>query len=724
MTASAVHTVVARLRRRHGGALVRTTDAGYLVPLEVATDADPSRGRRLGRRPRCERVREALELWVGDTAYGAARQRARRAHPPRRVHRRARADLATVLLGAGREADALEALALARALVVADPLDEAAAVLAMQAAYRRGRQGEALEVYDTCAARCATSRGLPAVRSASCTPASSPTTPPSATRRAHLRARRRRVGDNPRTRATPCTPVGSCPSPPLPRWAARPTWPRSSTRWPTGGGSSRSPDPVGWGSPGSSPTSAPRSARKARWSTSRWAPSGAGGREPAAGVAVTTGVPLDGDDQVAGLVAALRFATATVLADEAEWVLESAAELAAALLAGCPGLRVVVTSRIPLSVVGERVVELAPLPTGPEGPTRRLRLPRGPDPRRAPRRPGQDPPTPRLTEAELRVLGGWPAASTACRSPSSSSPGPGPEPLGDLFEWPRHPLDLAAYERGRPTATSRCATPSPGGWSGSTPTPASSCAGSASSSDPSRPRPRAVVGPGAADVERAVRVPARHNLLRVERTATRLSFRMLRIVRDLALDELADAGESTPAAGGTGGGSPGSGATPAVRRPRRARRPHPRRPPRGPRRRPGPPRRPRRRRPRPRLTRRWQLVETIATGLRWTTRLLVRPGITPVQRARLRVSRAGFLQGADWARPSTSGCAPTSPTTPSGRPARARQRDHRVRLGRPREGAARIDDALEAAARAPYLLPEVVAAAAVFDATEGDRRPR
>ena len=82
----------------------------------------------------------------------------------------------------------------------------------------------------------------------------------------------------------------------------------------------------------------------------------------ASALAVTTGVPLAADDSVASLVRALQTSDLVVLVDEAEWVLGPAAELTRAILAGCPGVRLVVTSRVPLSVVGERVLPLGPLP--------------------------------------------------------------------------------------------------------------------------------------------------------------------------------------------------------------------------------------------------------------------------------------------------------------------------------------------------------------------------
>ena len=160
---------------------------------------------------------------------------------------------------------------------------------------------------------------------------------------------------------------------------------------------------------------------------------------------------------------------------------------------------------------------------------------------------------------------------------------------------------------------------------------------------------RAVAGGEPAEVDRAVRVLARDNLLRVERTATSLSFRMLRTVRDLALEELAACGEEELCAtrhrrwfAGVWRDAPLSDAlvehvgrtyddhlealTGALRvgdDPAAADLTTT-------------------------LSRRWQLVETMAPGLHWTAAVLARPGITARQRARLRVARAGFRQAAEW----------------------------------------------------------------------------
>ncbi len=732
LTATTVHTVVARLRRHLGGDLVRTTDAGYLVPHDVATDADTFAGLvASGADHGASGLREALDLWVGDTAYEGVRDELVLAERTRLgdLHRRARADLATVLLDSGGEAEALEALALARALVVADPLDEAAAVLAMRAAYRAQRQGEALEVHDTLRRTLRDELGVAPGRAVRELHArvlahdptldhpSAPTSEPAGDASATTRGRG--VALHPgRLVPVPASPTVGREDDVAAVLAALADGRRLVTvTGPGGVGKSRLLADVG----------AALQPHGEVVHVALGAHAALAVDELAASVAVATGVPLTGDDPVAGLVAALRSSTATILADEAEWVLGSAAELTSTLLAGCPGLRVVVTSRVPLSVVGERVVVLEPLPTpGPDAsdavvcasPAVRMLAERLADHGAGPADPSA------WSEDDLRVLGevarrvdGLPLALELVAGAGARAP------LGDLLEVARHPLDLAGSEHGRDDRhrslrdaltwgvgrlgpEARVVLRRLGVFVGPFTTAAA----------------RAVVGPGAVDVERAVRELARHHLLRVERTATTLSFRMLRVVRDLALDELAAAGEVEATRERHRGWFAGVWRDAAlcddlVEHVARTHDDH--------------------------LealadalahhddvaaadiglalSRRWQFVEASTTGVRWTTRLLVRPGITPVQRARLRVSRAGFLQGADWDEaeherlradladdPEWSGLLGlVSAITAyvSGDHAMARHR---------------IDDALEAAARAPYLLPEVIAAAAVFDATEGD----
>jgi len=66
-------------------------------------------------------------------------------------------------------------------------------------------------------------------------------------------------------------------------------------------------------------------------------------------------------DELPGLVDRLHDRTALVLLDNCEHLLDAAAEVAATVVAGCPSVRLLVTSREALGVEGERVMRVAPL---------------------------------------------------------------------------------------------------------------------------------------------------------------------------------------------------------------------------------------------------------------------------------------------------------------------------------------------------------------------------
>jgi len=66
------------------------------------------------------------------------------------------------------------------------------------------------------------------------------------------------------------------------------------------------------------------------------------------------------------VAAALRDESLLLVMDNCEYVVEAAAELVAVVLAGCPGVRVLATSQLPLGLAGERVLPLAPLGAPPE----------------------------------------------------------------------------------------------------------------------------------------------------------------------------------------------------------------------------------------------------------------------------------------------------------------------------------------------------------------------
>lgn len=160
LTAATVHTVVARLRRQLGDGLVETNHVGYLIPSAISTDADrltelataaqeaELAGRATEREELC---RLALDLWQGSTPYDGVPDDLVLAERVRleELHRRLRADLAEVLLASPKPSALDEAMPLARDLWESNPLDERAAGLLMRTLFRRQRQAEALEVFDS-----------------------------------------------------------------------------------------------------------------------------------------------------------------------------------------------------------------------------------------------------------------------------------------------------------------------------------------------------------------------------------------------------------------------------------------------------------------------------------------------------------------------------------------------------------------------------------------------
>ncbi len=80
--------------------------------------------------------------------------------------------------------------------------------------------------------------------------------------------------------------------------------------------------------------------------------------------ATSLGLKLLGAGTAAAVAAALRAQERLIVVDNCEHVLAGAAELVAAIVAGCPGVRVVATSRERLSIEGEQLVVLAPLDVG------------------------------------------------------------------------------------------------------------------------------------------------------------------------------------------------------------------------------------------------------------------------------------------------------------------------------------------------------------------------
>lgn len=82
-------------------------------------------------------------------------------------------------------------------------------------------------------------------------------------------------------------------------------------------------------------------------------------------VAQGLGLALSPERACATLVEALAPMQVLIVLDNAEQVLSAVAELAAAILAGAPGVRLLVTSQVPLKVASERVFRLGPLAVPP-----------------------------------------------------------------------------------------------------------------------------------------------------------------------------------------------------------------------------------------------------------------------------------------------------------------------------------------------------------------------
>ncbi len=168
-TTNAVQSLVSRLRRAlPDPALVQSHPAGYRLRI-APEDVDALRFRRLARlardatragadeeADRCRR--EALALWrgaalsdLGDPPF--ARADAARLEDERRTLDEARL---AALLAAGRPAEAVGDLT---ALVAADPEREPAVALLMQAQFDLGRPADALRTYETLRGRLAAQLG-------------------------------------------------------------------------------------------------------------------------------------------------------------------------------------------------------------------------------------------------------------------------------------------------------------------------------------------------------------------------------------------------------------------------------------------------------------------------------------------------------------------------------------------------------------------------------------
>ena len=352
-----VHTQMARLRRDIGGELVVRSEVGYrLVGVEVDADrfTDLVGRARAGGQPEATAtlLREALGLWRGDRPYADVTDELVAAEVTRVLALRtaARELLAGRLLDVGDRDSVEEAAELARAAGGPGPLAGARSRLAIVAAARAGRRAEALDRYERLRATLLEELGID---------------PGPDAQELHLQVLRDELA-------------------PVP--AARPRATRSSAPAPTTRIHGREDDLaqvrtllgerrlisiVGLGGVGKSrllfELASVLGAERVSGYVDLASLPDRPREELVEAVGQALGVAVQGEDPVGSLAAQLGDRELIILADEAERCVTEMGQLAGTLLARCPGLRLVVTSRRPLGVTGEAVHVLGPLRTPPPG---------------------------------------------------------------------------------------------------------------------------------------------------------------------------------------------------------------------------------------------------------------------------------------------------------------------------------------------------------------------
>ena len=300
-------------------------------------------------------VGEALELWRGpayaDVAEAFAVEEAARLEQLRLDARELAADLDLRL---GRHAELVEDL---RALVRTEPLREGLRRSLMLALYRAGRQAEALTVYDEGRRLLAEELGVDPGRDLQ------------TLHERILRQDTELAGPAPvpvlvpRSEAAPVRAADPLPAP-LTTFIGR------ARELEVLGATLADRRLVTLVGPGGSGKT-----RLAVEAARRSAPDGlapalvelAGVADPslvAAQIATVLGVSLTAGDAVGALVPALQARPSLLVLDNCEHVVDAAAAATATLLARCPELRVLVTSRQPLGLPGEAVLPCGPMPAG------------------------------------------------------------------------------------------------------------------------------------------------------------------------------------------------------------------------------------------------------------------------------------------------------------------------------------------------------------------------
>lgn len=549
LDASVVHTVIARLRRALGHEAITRHDTGYQLAPEACVDADEftrlvTQARALVPERHGEIVdllRQALALWTGPEAYAGVSESLVATDRPRLHELRdiATEQLAERLLADGSPDAAADAILLATELTAREPLRERAHELLMEGLYRAGRQAEALSAYDGLRRALRDELGID---------------PSPTTSALYARILAQDIAIRPAVRS----PGSSRSAAPRPRTPTIGRERELQTLAEHDASGRRLVTLVGPGGVGKSHLLTEYAARLPDGTSRLYVElpciGGATAAEVAESIARAAGQTLGGGDPIDTLASALRASDYLLLLDEAEWSVGACAEVVQRLITSCPGIRFVVTSRVPLDLIGESRLIVGPLPAPAVGagsaelvgsPAVRLFVDRLAD--YAPDLQLSADDYERAAEITRRTDGLPLALEIVAGQAVSSS-------VADLLALVESPLDLESGDRDREDrqrslretltwSMERLSTPAQavlarlGVFAGSFDMAAAEAVVGHVPASPD--------GLGALDVPAVIRTLIREAQLQVDRRDGRLRMRMLRTVQGLARERLAAEGETS-----------------------------------------------------------------------------------------------------------------------------------------------------------------------------------